>query len=348
MLNGRVAGGSAPGSRWARVRPGVLSTPYLRALYLVVSMGQGALLSCAATPVAEAPRAAPEQEPAPEEHSGFAAGVDAITASDFEKARTIFAERVEKEPTNARAHFYLGVALQNLGQGSEAMVSYEKALSLDPKLSEAWINLAAARLDAGDAAGALDVVERGLHHHPKQPALLYNRALALSGTGKKSEALAAYRDAAAADPSNLEVKYSYAEALVNAGSRDAGVKLLEELAQSDKLEVLASTARLLGKLQKFDSCVQALSKAIGLKKSSELYVARGLCEHGRKDDAAAYLDFQRATQTDATYAPGYYYAGMQLKLQGKKAEARSALARAVEIAGDEGVGKAAKRALENL
>jgi tetratricopeptide (TPR) repeat protein len=343
MLNGGVGGGSARHSRGRGAARGLKAGRCLAALCAV-----GALLGCASAPVAKAPQATPEEQPVPEKKSGFAAGVDAIGASDFETARGIFVQEVESQPANARAHFYLGVALQNLGQGAEAMSSYEKALAIDPKLSEAWINLAAARLDAGDAAGALDVVERGLRHHPKQPALLYNRALALSGTGKKSEALAAYRDAAAADPSNLEVKYAYAEALVGAGSTDAGVKLLGELAQSDNLEVLASTARLLGKLQKFDTCVQALSKAIGLRQSSELYVARGLCEHGRKDDNAAYRDFQRATQADASYAPGYYYAGMHLKLLGKKAEARSALTRAVEIAGDAGVGKAAKRALENL
>jgi hypothetical protein len=39
---------------------------------------------------------------------------------------------------------------------------------------------------------------------------------------------------------------------------------------------------------------------------------------------------------------------MDLKQRGKKAEARAALGRAVELGGDSGVGKAAKRALEGL
>jgi hypothetical protein len=39
---------------------------------------------------------------------------------------------------------------------------------------------------------------------------------------------------------------------------------------------------------------------------------------------------------------------MDLKQRGKKAEARKALARAAELGGDSGLGKAAKRALEGL
>jgi tetratricopeptide (TPR) repeat protein len=310
---------------------------------------QSAMLACAATPVAEEPAVSLEEDPSPPgKHEGFGAGVDAIAAGDFAAARTIFEAEVSRAPGNAQAHFYLGVALQNLGQGPESIQSYEKALAIDPKLIEGWVNLAAAQLDAGDAAAALAVVERGLAHHPKHPGLLYNRALASSRSGKKAEAVVAYREALAADPDNAEVKFGYAEALLAAGSTEPAVKVLEGLARVDNLDVLASTARLLGGLRKFDTCVQALDKAIGMQKSSELYVARGLCEHGRKDDAAAYRDFERATQNDSAYAPGYYYAGMHLKLIGKKAEARSALTRAVEIAGDQGVGKAAKRALESL
>jgi tetratricopeptide (TPR) repeat protein len=112
--------------------------------------------------------------------------------------------------------------------------------------------------------------------------------------------------------------------------------------------VLASTGRLLGRLEQFDGCIAALNKALASKPAAELYVTRGLCQHGKKDDAAAFTDFQLAIKTDPNYAPGHYYAGMHLRMQGKKAEAKQALNRAVQIAGTEGVGKAAKKALEGL
>jgi tetratricopeptide (TPR) repeat protein len=310
-------------------------------------------LACSSPPPPQTPEQPPsledEADPgAADEGGGFRAGVDAISAQEFEKARGIFEKLASEQPSNAKAHFYLGVAQQNLGQGEAAVASYEKALELDPKLSEASVNLAAELLDQGDAARAAPVIERALKGDPRHAGLLYNRALAASLLGKKTEAVSAYREALAADPTNVEIKYGYAEALVAAGSNSQAHQLLGELARSNDVPVLASSARLLGRLQDFDGCITALDKAIEREASAELYVARGLCHHGKKDDKSAFEDFQAGIQKDARYAPAHYYAGMDLKQRGKKAEARAALGRAAELGGDSGIGKAAKRALESL
>jgi tetratricopeptide (TPR) repeat protein len=278
----------------------------------------------------------------------FNEGVAAIRDGKYDVAAPLFEKVVAEQPRNAQARFYLGVAQQNLNQVPAARASYEKAVQLDPKLSDGWVNLTALLLDAGDAAGALPLVERGLAGSPKHPGLLYNRALALGALGKTNLAVPAYRQALEADPKNVEIKYGYAEALVAAGSKEQGTKLLVELAQGDNVDVLASAGRLLGQLEQFDPCIQALGKALAKKPAAELYVARGLCEHGKKDDDAAFADFKQAIAADPNYAPAHYYAGMHLRSKGKKAEARQALTRAVQLAGDQGVGKAAKHALESL
>jgi tetratricopeptide (TPR) repeat protein len=311
-------------------------------------------LGCSSPPPAQAPEEQPPSledetgEPAGAESASFRAGVDAISAEDFEKARGIFETLANEQPQNAKAHYYLGVARQNLGQSEAAIQSYERALELDPKLSEASVNLTAALLDAGDAARAAPEIERALARDPQNPGLLYNRALALSLLGKKTEAVAAYREALTADPGNVEIKYGYAEALVAAGSNDQARRLLGELVQSDEVPVLASSARLLGRIEDFDACIQALNKALARQASAELFVARGLCHHGKKDEKAAFADFQQGIEKDPRYAPAHYYAGMDLKQRGKKAEARAALGRAAELGGDSGIGKAAKRALDGL
>jgi tetratricopeptide (TPR) repeat protein len=303
--------------------------------------------SASDAPLTDANDAEAEPQAAPES-AGFAQGVEAIRAEKFDVARGIFEKVVHEEPKNAQAVFYLGVAQQNLGQLPEARASYEQAVALAPKLADAWVNLTAILLDSGDSAAALAQIDRGLAQNPKHPALSYNRALALSALGKSAEAVPAYRDALAADPNNSEIKYGYAEALIAAGSKDQGLKLLGELAQGDNPDVLASTGRLLGRLEQFDGCITALNKALASKPAAELYVTRGLCQHGKKDDQAAFADFQQAIQADPNYAPAHYYAGMHLRMQGKKSEAKQALGRAVQLAGAEGVGKAAKKALEGL
>jgi tetratricopeptide (TPR) repeat protein len=290
-----------------------------------------------------------EQDDTPSPSSPeFEQGVAAIRDQKFDLARERFEKVVLAQPKNAQAVFYLGVAQQNLGQLPAAQASYQKASELSPQLADAWVNWTATLLDAGDAAAALPVIDRGLQQNPKHPALFYNRALALSALHKRDEAVPAYRVALEADPSNAEIKYGYAEALIVAGSKDQGLKLLGELASSDNPEVLASTGSLLGRLEQFDTCISVFTKAIERKAAAELLVQRGLCQHGKKDDEAAFADFQKAIQADAKYAPAYYYAGMHLRMKGKKAEAKQALSKAVQIAGDEGVGKAAQRALESL
>ena len=306
---------------------------------------------CASSPPPAAPATDPSAVLGPdegEESAGFSAGVDAISASEFEKARGIFEKIAAEQPSNAKSHFYLGVARQNLEQPDAAIESYEKALSLDPKLTEAAVNLTAALLDAGEAERAAPVIEKALASDPQNPGLLYNRALVASTLGRKAEAVGYYREALAADPGNAEIKYGYAEALVTAGSTTEARTVLGELIQSDDVPVLASSARLLGRLDDFAGCIQALTRAIERQPSAELFVARGLCQHGKRDEGAALADFQRAIQKDGSYAPAHYYVGMHFKSQGKKKEARAALSRATELAGDEGVGKAAKRALEGL
>lgn len=286
--------------------------------------------------------------PAGSQSPEFEQGLAAIRDERFEEARALFEKVVAAEPRNAQAAFYLGVAQQSLGALSAARASYQKAIQLSPQLADAWVNLTAVLLDAGEAAEAVPVIDRGLAQHPKHPGLLYNRALALSAQRQVQEAVPAFRSALEADPNNVEIKFGYAEALVLAGSKEEGLKLLGELAQSDSPEVLASAGSLLGRLEQFGTCISVFSKAIQRRPAAELYVQRGLCQHGKKDDAAAFADFQKAVEVEPNYAPGHYYAGMHLRMQGKKADAKKALARAVEIAGDQGVGRAAKRALDSL
>jgi tetratricopeptide (TPR) repeat protein len=136
--------------------------------------------------------------------------------------------------------------------------------------------------------------------------------------------------------------------LAAAGQGDAAVAVLGPLAQSDRVEILASAARLLGSLKAFAPCVSALDKALALKRNAELLVQRGLCNHGLKQDVATLADFRAAVEADGAYAPAHYYYGMELKARSKVREARAELERAVALSGDSGIGKAARRALDSL
>lgn len=274
-------------------------------------------------------------------------GIDALQAQDFAKAKEILTAAAKEAPKDPQAAFYLGVAVEALGDSKSAADHYRHALELDPKLTEASTNLSGVLLDQGDAEGALAAAEAGLKNAPKSPSLRRNRAVALDQTGSK-DAVAAFKDAVEAAPNDKEVHYLYAEALARSGNEAGAVAELKPLVASDDVGVLASTGRLLGKLKAYDECIAALDKAIGVKDVAELRVQRGVCKHGKKDDKGAEADFVAAIQSDAKFAAAHYYLGQSKRASGDKKGARAELTKASELDPSGGIGSAAKKALAEL
>jgi len=321
----------------------------LGALALVVS-------ACSSTPPAKEPDPSLEEKPADggADPNAVAAassakvqqGIDAIQKEDFAGAKTVLSEARQEAPNDPQAAYYLGVALQSLGDAAGARKEYEAALKLEPKLIEASINLSQIQLEAGDAEHALATVDAALKHAPKHPDLLLNRAIALEAAGKKPEALKAYGEASAAKPDDAELRIAYADLL---RQNDKSQEAIEELRKvnTDDPTLLAAAARQFGLNKAFSDCVAALDKAIKLKSSADLLVRRGVCRHEVKDDAGAQADYQAALAVDANFPPAHYYMGMHLAKKDKK-KALEHLDKAAELAKAEGVGPAAKREAEEL
>ncbi len=203
-------------------------------------------------------------------------------------------------------------------------------------------------IDAGDGKGALEVIKAGLRATPKHPNLLMNHALALELVGDKPGALEAYGLAVKAQPNNLELRYAYAENLADAGKTDEAAAELRKVAATDDMKVLVATANLFGKVKAFGDCVATFDKVIKKQASPDAHTRRGVCRHELKDEAGAKSDYDDALKIDANFAPAHYYLGMYFKAAGKKKEAKASFNKVVEIAGDKGVGAAAKKALEEL
>jgi Tfp pilus assembly protein PilF len=274
-------------------------------------------------------------------------GMDAIQKQDFAQAKQVLSDAVAKDPKDPQAAFYLGVALDGLGDGTGAMTQYKKALELDPKLVEAAVNLSGAQFEQKDAAGALATAEQGLKANPKSPELLVNRALALEALGKKDEAMAAYGAAAKARPDDAQLHITYAEYLAGAGKRDEALTELRAAQNVDDPTLLAAVGVRFGRLKAFPDCIAALDKAIKVKDSADLHTRRGVCRHDFGDDAGAQSDYDAAIKLDDKFAPAYYYLGRHLEKKDKK-KALEALDKAQKLDGAGPIGKQAKEAAEEL
>jgi tetratricopeptide (TPR) repeat protein len=274
-------------------------------------------------------------------------GMDAIQKQDFAGAKQVLTDAVAKDPKDPQAAFYLGVAMEGLGDSPGAMTQYKKALELDPKLVEAAVNLSGDQYDKKDAAGALATAEQGLKANPKSPELLLNRALSLEALGKKDEAMAAYGAAVKAKPDDPQLHITYAEYLAGAGKRDDALTELRAAQNVEDPTLLAALGVRFGRLKAFPDCIAALDKAIKLKDSADLHTRRGVCRHDFGDDAGAQSDYDAAIKLDANFAPAYYYLGRHLEKKDKK-RALEALDKAQKLDPSGPIGKQAKEAADDL
>ncbi len=274
-------------------------------------------------------------------------GTEAIQAGDFAKARTILEAAAAQNPKDPQAAFYLGVAIEGLGDGKGAAEHYQQALMLDPKLTEASANLSGVLLDSGDPAGALAAANAGLANAPKSPSLLRDRAVALDATDSKA-APDAFKAAVQAAPNDTEIQFLYAQTLAHSGDAPGALAVLKPVTSTNDLAVLASAGRLFGQLKDFQDCIATLDKAIGQKDVAELRVERGVCKHGNRDEKGADEDFAAAIASDPKYAPAHYYLGQSKRASGDKRGAKAELEKAAALDATGGVGAAAKKALAEL
>lgn len=271
----------------------------------------------------------------------------AISAKRYDEATSLLDKAIAKNPKDAQAHYYLGVARSSSESASEAELklaigSFEKAISLDSKLIDAYVNLSAIELAVKDAAGALATAEKGLSHAPKQPDLALNRALALETLGKSAEALSAYGDAVAARPDDFSLKVSYAQLLGQAQKKTEALAQLSAIRECPDPKLLTMGAILALKLEAPADCVALMDRGLKIEQHPGLYVRRGMCRDKLKDAPGATGDFKKAIELDAKFAPAHYYLAGLIKAT-DKAQACKELTLAAELGGSAGIGPSAKK-----
>jgi tetratricopeptide (TPR) repeat protein len=305
--------------------------------------------SMAASPPSKGDQPAPASEsPKGEKSPEVDRAIASIKANDFKSAKGALEQALAKNPKNGTASYYLGVALENLGDKPGAEQKYKDAMSNAPDLVEAAINLGALYLDQSKWDDAVAVTQKGLAKRPDDPALHANMAMALRGKGDKEGAAVEYEKAVKVVGDNPDLRYAYGELLLQMGNKPkAAVELKGALASAgSNRALLASIGRLLGSAGAFADCVAALDKAISAGDDAELRVRRGLCRHSMKDESGAKSDFEAAIKADPKFAPAHYYLGESLLASGDSAKALKEFDAAATAAPQSELGKKAKAQAE--
>jgi len=98
------------------------------------------------------------------------------------------AAAVRDDPSDAQAHYYLGVALLQADRPADAAQSLERARQLDSTFWGTWFYLGKTRLKQTDTAGAIPLLERAAELNPKAATVFYELGLALKTAGRTDEA----------------------------------------------------------------------------------------------------------------------------------------------------------------
>ena len=138
----------------------------------------------------------------------YGEGVNLSNLGQYSDAVAAYDKAVFIRPSNADAWNNRGVALDKLGLYSEAVSSYDKAVTLKPGFADAWYNRGIAYRKLGRYADAVTSYDKALAANPGYIEAWLNRGVALDYLGRYEDAIASYDKALALQP-------DYATALEN-------------------------------------------------------------------------------------------------------------------------------------
>jgi len=230
-------------------------------------------------------------------------GLSYLETGNAERAAFFFAH-----PTNAEGHYYLGIALGQLGQTQPAFKEFRMSVALQPRFGPAHESLALALRRLGDSTAALHEFQLAARYTAKNPVVLCDLGLALKGAGKLAEAEATLRSALALQPDFERARYALGIVLKMRGNDTDAAMQLHDVRQSHDIRTTKAQIRKL-----------ILDGKASLKAN-------------RPQDAKA--DFENARALDPSDPSPYYWLGLAEQKLDHFQAASDFFARAVSLKPD--------------
>jgi tetratricopeptide (TPR) repeat protein len=146
----------------------------------------------------------------------------------YSEAIASYDKALSIKPDKHDAWFNRGIALYKLGKYEQAIASYDKALSIKPDKHEAWNNRGIALYKLGEYEQAIASYDKALSIKPDDHQAWFNRGIALDELGESEQAIASYDKA-------IEINPNYRRAWFNRGwVLDLLGRYEEALASCDK------------------------------------------------------------------------------------------------------------------
>lgn len=141
----------------------------------------------------------------------------------FDEAVVSFQKVVSINPYSAETHGNLGLALMEQGRAAEAVASFRKALALQPNSAETHFNLGIAFASQGKLAEAAASYRKAIAIKPRLAVAHFNLATVLQQQQQFDDALASYRSALTCEPGFYEACGNMGTILQAQGKLDEAV-----------------------------------------------------------------------------------------------------------------------------
>ncbi|MGZ5649903.1 MAG: tetratricopeptide repeat protein [Usitatibacter sp.] len=242
------------------------------------------------------------------------------------------------QPTNARAHLAVGIALRLLGRLGESLLALERAAKLDPLDHAAVYEAGVVHQLQGDTAQALACFQRAGLLRPGFFAAHFSAGLLQFERRDWEAAAASFRAALAIDVANVEALLNLGQALVEQGHHAAGEAAIARALALDPSHAAGRHAlgwamhrggRIAEALTHFRAAAAANPREPGL----QLAVAKALADLGRHDEAEPA--FVRALATDPDHFPTLWTFGRYSVARGNFTRAATLFAEALRRAPDD-------------
>ena len=163
-----------------------------------------------------------------EADAGVKKASEKIRGGDFDGAVALLEPLLAKNPADANALFYLGLARVGKQQYREAAESLARVTELQPAFSGAWLELGICHGKLREVEKALAAYDRTLQIDPTNAAALYNSGLLLFDANRVDEALARFEQGIALKPTDPDLLDMAARCYVHQGKFDRAAEHLEK------------------------------------------------------------------------------------------------------------------------
>ena len=248
-----------------------------------------------------------------------------LLEKDPAQAAASLKKAVELLPSQSRARFLLGVALERSGDVAGAADSFEAASHLDPNDNEALIHLGNALLQLKKPAEAEKKFHLVADRQPKSVPALAGLARSVDAQSKP-EAMDAYRNYLAVQPDDSAARTRYVQLLVANKQFDEALAVSGQSAngQSPSLDDLKLRADIQIGQNKLEDAVKTLEQAIALApQDPQLYGGLGRLFLEKRDFPNAEHELKFAIELDKTNVVYWKDLASTLYLGGNYASALS-------------------------